>query len=54
MAEFFFLPYLACISADYASFLKMNVIALSPDFASDYSHETTCFQTIFLLHLYTY
>jgi hypothetical protein len=28
----FFLPYLACISADYAIFQKVNVIALSSDF----------------------
>jgi hypothetical protein len=30
--ENFFLPYLACISDDYAIFLKMNVIALSSHF----------------------
>jgi len=28
-SENFFFPYLACISADYAFFLKVNVIALS-------------------------
>jgi hypothetical protein len=49
----FFLPYLACISADYAYFLKMIVIALSADFGLDYTHKTACFQTSFLLHLYT-
>jgi hypothetical protein len=30
--ENFFLPYLACISADYAIFKKINVMDLSSDF----------------------
>jgi hypothetical protein len=49
----FFLSYLACISADYAFILKMNVIALSADFSIISSGKTAWFQTIFLPHLYS-
>jgi hypothetical protein len=51
--QIFFLPYLACISAVYASFLKMNVIDLSADFERHSTHKTACPQTSFLPHLYT-
>jgi len=49
----FFFPYLACISADYVIFLKMNVMALSSDFSLIFCVKNPCFQTIFLLHLYS-
>jgi hypothetical protein len=50
----FFLPYLACISDDYAFFLKMNVIALSSHFCVIYVVKKWAFQTIFLPHLYSF
>jgi hypothetical protein len=49
----FFLPYLACVSADYAIFLKMNVIALSSDFCVISDAKKADIQTIFLPHLYS-
>jgi hypothetical protein len=49
----FFLPYLACISADYAFFLKVNVIALSSHFCAVSDTKKAIVQTIFLPHLYS-
>jgi len=46
------LPYLACISADYAFLFKMNVIALSEYFAEIIQVKNRCFKTNFLLQLY--
>jgi hypothetical protein len=48
----FFFPYLACISADYAFFFKMNVIALSSRFCVNSDAKNRTMQTIFLPHLY--
>jgi len=47
------LPYLACISDDYAILIKMNVIALSSDFSVIFMMKKPRDQTIFLLHLYS-
>jgi hypothetical protein len=49
----FFLPYLACISADYTIFFKMNVIALSSHFCVTSDAKKPVIQTIFLPHLYS-
>jgi len=48
------LPYLACISADYAFLFKMNVIALSQDFTEIIQVKNPCFKTNFLLQLYNH
>jgi len=46
------LPYLACISADYAFLFEMNAIALSQDFAKIINVKNPCFKINFLLQLY--
>jgi hypothetical protein len=52
------LPYLACISDDYAFFFKMNVIALSSvlssDLAPDFCLKKQGSETIFFPHLYSF
>jgi hypothetical protein len=50
----FFFPYLACLSADYAFFLKMNVMALSSHFCVISDAKNRTLQTIFLPHLYSF
>jgi len=47
------LPYLACISDDYAIFLKINVIALSSDFSVIFMMKKPPVQTVFFPHLYS-
>jgi hypothetical protein len=51
--ENFFFPYLACVSADYAFILKMNVIALSSHFCLISDAKKRLMQTIILPHLYS-
>jgi phosphoribosylglycinamide formyltransferase 1 len=53
-SQFFFLPYLACISADYAKFRITNVIGLSSEFPFKTGPKKGRFQTIFLPHLYRF
>jgi len=48
-----FFPYLACISADYAFFLKSNVIRLSSPFRILLKTKNLCFETLFFPHLYS-
>jgi len=45
--ENFFLPYLACISADYVFFLKLNVTALSTHFCVISKAKNCLIQTSF-------
>jgi hypothetical protein len=51
--ENFFFPYLACVSAGYAFFKKINVIALSSHFCAISVVKKQPVQTIFLPHLYS-
>jgi phosphoribosylglycinamide formyltransferase 1 len=48
------LSHLACISDDYAYFIKCNVIALSSHFSARQAEKNLPFQTIFLPHLYSF